>query len=198
MIKNDSILNKICALIPKGWTVSTNDSEFVFVRKDSIWILNENRFNSTKTTESKSDKQERIKKEGSKGTTILILKYQKRWSYERILVANNMNPSLYTAIGQLPEKYQITNLYDKSQSVRGNVVYTGSTPKEKAQIAKYEKEKKELLSKVTKIPDFNTSNYSLFTYSISGTNDSNHSVYPEDASLELFQILALFCDYAKK
>jgi hypothetical protein len=197
-IKNDSILKKIFSFIPEEWSVSINDSEFTFERKDSVWILNEDRFNSPKTNETKDEKNERIKQEGKKSKSRLVLKYENRWSYEKILVAKNMNPSIYGEISKLPEKYNITNLYDKSLSSRGNAVYTGVTTNERDQIAKFENEKNKLLSKVVKIPVYNTERYSFFIKSMYGYNDNTHQIYPEEASLQLYQILALFSELTEK
>ncbi|MFA5783139.1 MAG: hypothetical protein WC868_12805 [Bacteroidales bacterium] len=192
----DSILNKIITSIPKGWIVSTKNGEIIFEKTDSVLILNEDRYNTQNINKTKAERIERIKTHGIKGKSRLVLKYENRWTYEKILTVKNTNTYVYQEIKKLPEKYKIANLYDKTLSSRETAIYTGVTQKEKDQISKYEKEKKELLSNTIVLPNYNTEKYSFFTKSMSGYNDNTHDIYPEEASLQLFQILTLFIEYA--
>jgi hypothetical protein len=194
-INNDSTLKKIFSYMPEGWDITINDSEFIFVRKDSIWVLDEDRFNPTIANETKSEKTERIIRQGNRTISRIILKYEDRWSDNKILVAKNMNPLLYKQISALPEKYNITGLYNKNLSTRGNAVYTAVTKKDKDQVAKFEKERKELLAKIVRLPNYNTDKYSFFIKSMVGYNDNTHQVYPDDASSQLYKIISLFSEF---
>ena len=63
-------------------------------------------------------------------------------------------------------------------------------------IAQYEKEKKELLSKIVILPNYHTENFSFFYEYMTGFDDNTHLIYPEEASLQLFRIKILFFEYA--
>jgi len=192
----DSILKKIITLLPEGWNSSIKKDSLIFERLDTTWILAKNQSDSSNKQETRTEKNERIKKNGVITKSHIILKYEPKWNYEKKLSVKNCNTVLSQEIQKLPGKYNIVQLYNSTLSTRGNPVYTGITPKEKNQIAKYENEKNELQSKIVTLPDYNSEKYSFFIKSMSGYNDNTHDIYPEEASLQFFQILTLFFEYA--
>lgn len=195
---NDTILKKIFEFIPKGWAISVNNDQLVFERADSVLILTEDRYNDQNLKKTKFEKTERIKSLGKKGKSRIVLRFENIWSPEKILAGKNVASFIYQDLKKLPAKYGITNLYDTTLSTRENSVYTGVSEKEKKQVEKYEKAKKELLLNFVQLPNFNTEKYSFFITSKSGFNDNTHSIYPEEASSELYQILTIFVEYSKR
>ena len=192
---NDSILNKIYSYLPKGWTVTENNSQLIFRKIDSVYIL-ENPYDSIFSTEIKAERRERIIKEGKRGVSRIILRYEDKWNYTKILISKNNNLFYTQKLHNLPEKYKISSLYDKELSTKLNLVYIGTTEKEKNSIKKYEKERSEILSKITILPNYNTENFSIFVVSREGCIDPSHYVVPEDASLQFYKILTLFFEFA--
>ncbi len=193
---NDSILNKIYSHIPKGWTITEKGNQIVFQRNDSIFSLEEYRFDTKYMTETKAEKNEKIITNGKKIVSKLVLRYETRWSYSKTLTTKNNNALYSQKLQKLPEKYKITSLYNKKLSTKLNSVYTGITDKEKDAVKKYEKERVEILSKIITLPMYNTEKYSFFIVSMEGYNNDNHYIIPEAASSEFFKILTLFFEFS--
>jgi len=195
-IRNDSVLKKIFNFLPEGWKVSESNNKLIFEKIDSVLILNEDRYNDKNKKLSKAEKIERIKKNGVKGKSMIVFNYEKKWTTEMLMVSKSTNSYINNELKKLPAKYNISNLYNKSLSTRNKIVYTGKTQKEKEQIAKFEKEKNELLTKIVVLPNYNTENFSFFNESMIGFNDNTHLIYPDETSSQLFQIKILFIEYA--
>lgn len=193
---NDTVLNKIYSFFPKGWTVLEGKNHIIFQRPDSVYILEEYRFGSTHSGETKAERNERIMKEGKKGVSRIILRYENRWNYTKTLTSRNNNIYHTQKIQKLPEKYKITSLYNKELSTKQNPVYIGTTDKEKEAVKKFEKEHAEIMAKITTLPNYNSEKYSFFLVSTEGCNDDNHFVIPDEASLQLYKILSLFFEFS--
>jgi hypothetical protein len=192
---DDYILRKIIPALPMGWTFSQQKGEFIIDRTDSVTIVDKR---ILKIPNYQKVQDDTILKYGHKAKSVIIYKYDNRWTIEKTLSANTNNIEIYQQLNKLPDKYGITDLLDKSKSSRGNNVYTGNTEKEKQLIKQFEAEKNELLSKLILMPYYNTEKYSLFLKSTYGCIDDFYSVYPSKASLELYQILALFSELTEK
>ncbi|MFH0865962.1 MAG: hypothetical protein V1904_07190 [Bacteroidota bacterium] len=193
---NDTVLNKIFSYLPKGWTVIESSNQLIFQRTDSVYILENYRFDSSFQSAIKAERIEYVIKNGKKGISRIIFRYENRWNYTKTLTSKNNNTYYTQKLQKLPEKYKITSLYNKELSTRQNPVYIGITEKEKDAIKKFEKEHAEIMAKITTMPNYNTEKYSFFLVSMEGCNDNNHYVIHEDASLQLFKILTLFFEFA--
>lgn len=194
---NDSLLNKIYSLFPAGWTIIQENDRLIIQRTDSIYSLNEYRFGTSHSGETKDERNVRIQNEGKKGVSRIILRYEARWSYLKTVGTKNSNILYKKELSGLAEKYKITKLYNKELSTRQNPVYVGTTENEKDAIIKFEKERSEIQAKITTLPNYNTDKYSFFLVSMEGCNDDNHYIFPEEASLQLYTILTLFYEFAK-
>jgi hypothetical protein len=192
---DDYILRKIIPALPQGWTFSQKPGEFIIERTDSV-LAADKRLLKVPANQKISD--DTVLKYGIKTKSIIIYKYDARWTYEQTLQANSSNTQIYQLLKKLPEKYNITNLLDKSKSTRGNNVYTGKTEAEKKQVIAFDKERKELLAKLVQMPNYHTEKYSLFLKSTQGCNDDYFTIYPSSASLDLYQILTLFSELTEK
>lgn len=193
---NDSIVYKIYSLFPAGWTFIQEGDKFIIQRTDSIYSLEEYRFGSSHSGETKDERNIRIQKEGKKSISRIILRYEDRWSYLKAVGTKNSNILYKKELSNLAEKHKITKLYNQELSTRQNPVYTGTTEEEKDAIKKFEKERSEIQAKIYTLPNYNTEKYSIFLISFEGGNDDNHYIFPEEASLQLYSILALFYEYA--
>ena len=192
---DDYILNKIIPVLPKGWTFNEKDNKFIITRSDSVYVADRKKIANILDTKLKFDT---IIKYGHKVPCEIIYNYEPKWSFEQTTKASSNNIQINQQIKKLPEKYNIAYLLDKSKSTRFNSVYTGKTEKEKQLIEQYEKEKNELTSKLIKMPNYHTEKYSLFLEVMSGCNDNENYVYPDKASLELYDILTLFMELCEK
>lgn len=191
----DYILKRIISLLPSGWIFTDNKEEFIITRTDSIYILNKSLFNLPKNKKLSSDT---IMIYGEKIQSKIIYKVEPRWTIEQNLKANTNNAQILSQINQLPEKYNITHLADKSKSSRESIVYTGNTNEEKELIKKYENEKTVLTKKLIQKPIYHTEKYSLYLISTTGGNYTNFSIYPESAYIELYTILSTFFELTEK
>ncbi len=193
--KDDYVLHKIIPALPQGWTFSQKPGEFIIERNDSV-LAGDKRQMKIPTNQKIPD--DSIFKYGYKTKSIIVFNYDSRWAYEKTLKVNSNNTQIYQLLKMLPEKYKVTKLLDKSKSTRGNNVYTGKTDEEKKQVMDFEKERNQLLAKLVQMPNYHTEKYSLFLKSTSGCNDDYFSIYPSEASLQLYQILALFSELTEK
>jgi hypothetical protein len=193
---NDSIINKIYSYLPKGWIVTEGKNQLIFQYPDSVISLEGSRFDTTYLKEIKAERIERIKTFGKKGLSRIVLNYETKWSYTKLLTTKNTNSTYSQKLKKLPEKYGITALYNKELSTKQNPLYIGVTDNEKNAVKKYENERKEILAKITTMPNYNTEKYTFFLVSYEGCNDDSHFVIPEEASLQMYKILSLFFEYA--
>jgi len=191
----DFILKRIISLLPPGWVFTDNKDEFIITRKDSIYIANKSLFNLPKNKKLSSDT---IMIYGEKIQSKIIYRVEPRWTTEQNLKANSNNAKILSQINQLPEKYNITHLADKSKSSRESIVYTGKTNEEKELINKYENEKTVLRKNLIQKPIYHTEKYSLYLISTTGGNYNNFSIYPESAYIELYTILSTFFELTEK
>lgn len=192
---DDAILSKIIKSMPKGWEFEANSGKFIFTKTDSVFIASRKILNYPMTKKIPADT---ILKHGTKTTSYIVYKYETRWTTEQTMSSYSNNTKIYQKIKGLPQKYNITTLYDKSLSTRGNVIYTGKTDDEKSRIKKFEEEKSGLLKKIIQLPNYHTDYYSLFLIESHGCNDDDICVAPDNASLQLYEILALIQDFTEK
>jgi len=193
--ENDYILKKIVQVLPKGWSFYENNGKLIIEKNDSVTILDKKVLHIPYNHKPSDDT---ILKYGERTKSQIIYKFEPRWSFEQTVSANSNNIPIYKEISNLPEKYKITGLIDKSQSTRVKKVYTGNTKEEKNRILQYEKEKDSLTSKIVLQPNYNTEKYSLFLLSVKGGDYENFSMYPKEALIQLYDILNLFNELTEK
>lgn len=186
----DGNINLILNNLPEGWAFKEDKENFIIYRKDSVFVLIENRINTP--IENKEIRISRIKEHGVKTLAEIIIRYENKWDFLKIQEAQLKNAATIGEISKLPEKYNITSLLDPKLSRKNLPVYTAKNEKEKLNIADYYKEKGYLEKKLIRIPDYNSQLYSLFNVSTSGKEDDSHLVFPVEASIELYTILTLF------
>ncbi len=195
LINDDAILSKIIKSIPKGWVFEVKDGAFIFRKSDSVIIASKKLLNYPM---SKKIPIDTIIKYGTKTTSYISYKYDKRWTTEQTMAAYSNNTKIYQKLKALPTKYELLSLYDKTLSTRGHVVYTGKTEEEKKRVKKFEEERAGLLSKITLLPNYHTDYFSLFLIKSNGCNDDDICVAPDNASIQLYEILALMQDFTEK
>ncbi|MGD0709848.1 MAG: hypothetical protein ABR968_01570 [Bacteroidales bacterium] len=194
---DDSILKRFVNTLPKSWTFTATDSTIIISRNDSVIIAKRKliHFTSRKGPNLPVDS---IKKYGHKGKTELIYRYEPRWTEEQKLRAISNNDEIIQQLANLPDKYGIANLLDKTKSTKLNNVYTGHTDKEIQMVRQFEIEKNYLLSKMETLPTNISDKYSFFFKSSTGVNDNINIVYPIEAYQQFFDILALFNELTEK
>jgi hypothetical protein len=192
---DDYVLRKIIPALPQGWTFSQKPGEFIIERTDSV-LEGDKRLFKIPVNRKMSD--DSVLKFGTKTKSIIVYKYDTRWTYEQTLKANSNNTQIYQLLKKLPEKFNITKLVDKSKTTRGNIVYTGKTDEEKKLVIAFEKERNELLAKLVQMPNYHTEKYSLFLYSTQGCDDDYFTIYPSSASYELYTIITLVSELTEK
>jgi hypothetical protein len=194
--KSDGHLSIVINYIPKGWNFSASEHQFKITSPDTVWVLEENPVNAV--AENKDAKIKRIKANGIRVVPEIIIRYEDKWSPDKIQQLKIQNAAIDDEINKLPKKYNIVQLRDKKLSTKNQTIYTGNNEKEKGLIEQYNKEKSVLEAKKTILPDFHSDKYSLFITSLKGNIDNLHSVYPEKPSLELYTIISTFREVCGK
>lgn len=197
IIKSDPSLSMVNSALPKGWVMNIENNKMVVERKDSILSFKTYRFNSPLIKMTKPEREEYIKKEGRSCKSRIVYRIEPIWDANKIIEANNNNETLYAKLKQLPEKHKLSEL-KKMGGRNSEAVYQPRNENDKKNIKAYEDEKKELESKIIKLPNFSTKNYSVFFISREGYDDDYHFVYPEQTSIELFTIENLFRELCGK
>ena len=185
---NDSLLTALKERIPQGWNVLLSEDELRIERKDSVWVLSENKINAPERIFSEGEEIERIKKYGKMMQSSFVFRLEDKWSEENIQSNKEKNENINEKVKVLPEKYGIVHLYDSSLSRKGNDVFIGNNEEERNRIHEYEVEKFKIEKGLIKIPDYNSEKYSLFLISKTGMEDEFHSVYPKEVSEEMYGI----------
>jgi hypothetical protein len=194
--KGDTYLSIIIGKLPQGWTFTEKDGKFIIERKDSVWILKENRINPP--PESKDQLRARIMANGVHSACHLILAYEKKWSPEKIEEARITNAAYKQELKKLADKYNISRFEDQTNSTRSKIVYKGKNKEEQKIVDTWEKEKAGIESKMIKTPDYHTKLYSLFTIEMQGYNNDNTVVRPIEAADELYTVRNMFFEICGK
>ncbi len=185
----DAIINIIIDHLPTGWRFTDTNNCLIFQRTDSILELTENTLNVP--FEKKEDKIKRIQAYGKKAVSKIVLRYETKWDFLKVQEVSTNNSSVYNELRFLSKKYKIVDLKDAKLSTKESTVYTPKNDADAKKIANYYTEKKIIEEKIIKSPDLSSQNYSLFIVSISGCNDENHLVFPDEASVEVYSLMTL-------
>jgi hypothetical protein len=195
--KADMNLSIVISTLPAAYTFAEQNGSFYIRRPDSVWIIKEDRLSAPR--ENREQKKQRAMAKGLKSAAMIVFRYEKRWDAAKVEAMTIQNAAYQDEINRLPEKHKITHLLDKSKSGKGAApVYKAKTDADKKAIERYEAEKAKLEKNIVKLPDYHTQHYSLFLQLVQGINDDNHLVYPEEASQELYTILATFREVCGK
>ncbi len=186
----DAIINILIDHLPNGWKFTDTNNCFIFQRTDSILVLTENTLNVP--IEKKEDKIKRIQALGKKAVSKIVIKYEPKWDFLKVQEVATNNSSVYNELRLLPKKYKIVDLKDTKLSTKENIIYTPKNDADAKKIANYYIEKKQIEEKIIKSPDLSSQNNSLFIVSMSGCNDENHIVFPDEASVEVYSFMT-FC-----
>ncbi|MBU0489847.1 MAG: hypothetical protein KKA07_00110 [Bacteroidetes bacterium] len=198
LIAGDNILSIIRNALPAGWSMRIEQQKIIVERKDSVWVLLENRLNSLVTKMDKEKKEEEIKARGKRTASYVIYLFEEKWSIEKVEDARQNNSKLCNELRALPKKYGVENLRDAELSTKEHSVYAGKTDEEKKNVEGFEKEKFEIEAKIIKLPNYHTTHYSIYFVEESGADDSFHIIFPEDASKQLYHIKMLFLELCGK
>jgi hypothetical protein len=196
-IDKDATLKIIKNSIPKNWDFYNEGGKFILERKDTTWIVYENKINAPFSMETKQERNARIKKNGVIGKSRIVFRYEPKWDANKLLKANTHNDEIYKKMLQLPEKHNIKNLASGTGS-KGDIIYAGKTQEEKDRVAKYNAEMEELWKEVIVVPNYHSEKYSLFLITKEGWNDEFHSVYPQEASNEVLSVEMYFYELCGK
>ncbi|MBI4645323.1 MAG: hypothetical protein HY738_01715 [Bacteroidia bacterium] len=189
----DKKLAEMKKLLPVNWNISILDTMLIIERKDSVWIMFENKINAEPDfNTTQTERENRIMQYGIKAKCRIIYRVEDKWSDRKISAYKANNDSIQRIINSLPEKYHLTELLSQPSKDEQYSFYDLSEEESKA-LALYNKEQKELEDKKKKLPNCHTDNYSLFYIGMEGTEDELHTVYPGEASTEAYQLQNKIC-----
>lgn len=188
-LEPDPVLIKLKNQLPDNWSMHIENERLIVKRNEPAYRQITNLINAPVALIKKErrEKQASAKKEGIEVYCTFVFQLETRWFPERLERARNINKSIDREISQLSKKYNITNLYNRaSKTVAG--LYRGKTPEGKRRIAAFEKEKKELMKKRVRLPDYVSRDFCLFLLEKKGMQDEYTLIYPEEASQEMYRI----------
>ena len=188
-VEPDPVLIKLKNQLPDNWSMHIENERLIVKCNEPAYRKLTNLINAPAGLIKKEqrEKQTSAEKEGIEVYCKFVFQLETRWFPERLERARNINKSIDREISQLSKKYNITNLYNRaSKTVAG--LYRGKTPEEKRRIAAFEKEKKELMKKRVRLPDYVSRDFCLFLLEKEGMQDEYTLIYPEEASQEMYRI----------
>jgi hypothetical protein len=188
-LEPDPVLEKLKNQLPANWSMHIENERLMVKRNEPAYQQITNLINAPAALIKKDqrEKQASAKKEGIEVYCTFVFQMETRWFPERLERARNINKSIDEEISRLPEKYNITNLYNRAAKTP-DYLYRGKTAEEKRRIDAFEKEKKELEKKRVRLPDYVTRDYCLFLLEKKGMQDEFTLIYPEEASQEMYFI----------
>lgn len=192
VINDDDHLRKLKRNLPSNWRMYESGKKIIIERKDSVWVYYDNKINAPYTQgDSLISEYELAKKYGQKDRGRLEFSYESKWKRSKIDRIKQENDLIFSQIEILPDIYNIRYLYDSALSRKNADVYTPTNDEERKRVKAYEDEKWELQSQFKIIPDFNTEKYSLILIYEIGMEDAYYSVYPPEASKEMYDMKEL-------
>ncbi len=192
----DKVLKQIHESLPEGWQMVIKQDVLEISRGEEITLLYQNSINAPLSLETPQQKAERIKKYGKKVKSILRFRLEPLWDEQKIQTTQEHNRKIHDEINKLPEKLNITHLYNTFLSSKGQVYFNEGTEQENNRVAEYQEQKKKLESKLIALPEYSTEKASLFLMDFNGVSDEYQQVFPESADREGNTVLGLFSRYA--
>jgi hypothetical protein len=188
-LEPDPVLEKLKNQLPANWSMRIENERLIVKRNEPAYQQITNLINAPAALIKKEqqEKQASAEKEGIEVFCTFIFQLETRWFPERLERVRNTNKSIDREVSQLPEKYNITNLYNRAAKT-AEYLYRGKTEEEKFRIDAFEKEKKDMEKKRVRLPDYVSRNYCLFLLEKRGMQDEYTWIYPEKASQEMYLI----------
>ena len=187
-IAQDSILHIIETNLPEGWTMEISKNELIVYRIEKITVIR---------GDCDSISEDTIEHYRNNETAAFYFKIEDKWSEERMFWTREFNDSLKLRLDMLPQEYGIVHLYDPAKSSRSKSIYSGRTQEEKDKVEAYYKKRAEIASHISRLPNFYSSNFSLFLYRQTGYYSPSVCVFPETASKEANTVYILFLEYCE-
>lgn len=188
----DGKLSQFLRIIHQDWNINFKDSCMTISFKDSVWVLYYNAANrpANDTSERIFDDTAYLKNNGKKILPVMTFYLEIKWNNRRVSEANKLNKEIYQQGIKLKKKYHLEHLQEwKKWNDSG---FLGATPDDEKRIQQYRHEKKILESQRIKMPDYTSSNYSLFVVNENWLNPIPYMVakmYPKDKVEAIYQTL---------
>jgi len=188
-LEPDPVLEKLKKQLPDNWSMHIENERLIVKRNEPAYQQIANLINAPAALIKKEqrEKQASAEKEGVEVYCKFVFQLETRWLPERLERARNINKSIDREISQLSEKYNIATLYNRASKTAAGL-YRGKTAEEKRRMDAFEKEKKELMMKRVRLPDYVSRDYCLFLLEKEGMQDEYTLIYPEAASKEMYRI----------
>jgi hypothetical protein len=185
----DVVLERLKNQLPDNWSMRIENERLILKRNEPAFQLDTNLINAPAALIKKElqEKGTSVKKQGREIYCRFVFQMETRWFPERLEAARKTNKSIDREISQLPDKYNITNLFDRTAKTAA-YLYRGKTAEEKRRIEAFEKERKELEKKRVRLPDYVSKDYCLFLLEKQGMQDGYTLIYPEEASQEMYRL----------
>lgn len=188
ILESDTILCQVYNHLPKGWTMSIDDTSITVFRVDKYAYI------ETDCSNISADSLDSLPRTE---TALIHFLYEEQWESERMFWIRESNDSLNMLIASLPQQMGVTQFYDAEKSTRSNRVYTGITKADKEKINTFYKRRAQLVQQISAIPTYNTSLYSLKQRRQTAMKKPGNCIYPYDVYKEMLSVNIILMDYCK-
>lgn len=181
-IENDALLLKLKNSLSGEFIMRAKEDSVYIEKKDSVWVLFENKINAPVDRKTQEERIRDIKKHGIKTMAQLVFRCENKWDKTKLAAVTNHDDSINNIIGILPGKYNISKLDHKFDD------YIANTPADEKNLESYREEKGLLESKLIIIPDYQSKKYAMFLCKEIGVDDEFHTVYPFETTGKIYDI----------
>jgi hypothetical protein len=178
----DSILEKLEKSLPDGWIMKIEKDTLTILCKEKAYLMYENKINAPINMETAQQKEERFKKYGQLINPQFIFVLDKKLSEIQLNQIKSANNQIETSIGKFYKKLKDIPVDRKEGS------FDPRDGNEKKMVSDFEVKKKDLESKMVKLPDYQTEKYALYLNSETGLETEFISIFPEKFSQEMYKI----------
>ncbi len=185
----DPVLENLKAKLPAGWSVTRIKDEVIFERLESCRVLMENRINAPMFRETEAARKQRFMEHGKEEKPKLVIRLEADWGPGKIKEAKAKNSKVYKEIEDLRRLMGMEKLKNQFLSSKGEDFLVPKDKADEEKINKFKTEKEKLETRIIKLPDYSTPKNGLYVISKIGVEDEFHTVFPESASREIYDIL---------
>jgi hypothetical protein len=190
-LKDDKKFLELQSNLPAGWHITNTTDQIKIMSSDSVWSMFENKISQPKMTEPDSVRISRIKKYGIKVNPCFTLRYEPKWSKQKLDNAKKTNANIYKQIDSMANTTGVKKLIVDPKTTKGELWFNAKTHKDSLLVKDYLKFKETQENKLIKLPDYETSFFSIFQISEVGISDAFTTVYPYTESEKAYKIMSL-------
>jgi len=195
IFEEDNTLKLLARFIPEIWEMVYSGDTLKFISSSDIFKVDQNIINDTVKISRKHRKthEKQINEKAE-----IFFKIETVWSPEKTNESFLHNNFINSRIANLKNRVGVSELEEKINLNDYETDLSLLDDRNQKIILRYFEEKRKLESELIQIPDYNTTNYSLFIIKIYPNKEIEHLYSPPGVINELKELIALFEKYVGK